>query len=460
MYSTRRVHFIGVCGVGMSPLAEIAAKVGFDVSGSDQSNAQEGERLRQAGVKFSPDHNIANLGSAQTIIYSSAIPLDNPELAEARRRQDLQLLHRSDFLAELMAPHHAITVAGTHGKTTTAAMIAHMLAEMGLSPLAAIGGKLLSVNSYCLVGDGDLFVAESDESDGSLLKYQPLVGILSNIAKDHMDYFKDENQIIDLFRNYLGNIAPDGTAIIGWDNPLSRQLGSEFKGAKLAYGFTLGCDVRGRDYSPTRDGIKFTAQVERDPVPCWVPTLGKVNAINALCALAVARALDLDVRQAAEALATFRGVGRRLNIVFNNDHLRVVDDYAHNPDKIAGAIAAVKDAWPQSTVVVCFQPHRFSRISNLFEEFAASFSKADKVMVLPVYGAGEASLDGYDPSRIATQIALKSQVNAIAMGDFKSCVDYLSNEPSQELSVLTVGAGDVTHLAELIKRAFDGKTGK
>jgi UDP-N-acetylmuramate--alanine ligase len=394
MYSTRKIHFIGVCGVGMSPLAEIAARTGFEVSGSDQSNPQEGQRLSSVGVRFFNHHDSANLTDVKTVIYSSAIPADNAEMQAARKKKGVELLHRSDFLAELLSHHQAITVAGTHGKTTSSAMIAHMLKELGLNPSAAVGGKLLSDDSYCLVGSGELFVAESDESDGSLLKYKPLIGVLTNVAKDHMDFFKDESHIFETFRQYLENILPDGFAIIGWDNPISRALGNEFSGQKLAYGFSFGCDVRGRDFAVTRQGIKFMAQVERDAVSCFVPTLGKVNAINALCALSVARALDLDVQQASEALASFKGVGRRLNIICSNERLRVVDDYAHNPDKIEAAIAAVKDAWPETRLTVCFQPHRYSRISNLLKEFASSFKRADHVLVLPGYGSGEEPIAG------------------------------------------------------------------
>ena len=455
MYLTRKVHFIGICGVGMSPLAEIAVRTGFTVSGSDQSNPTEGKRLANFGIRFFDRHDAGNIGTAATVIYSSAIPIGNPEMLAASNRSDLQLLHRSDFLAELLAHHQGITVAGTHGKTTTSAMIAHMLKEMGLNPSAAIGGKLLSEDSYCLVGTGELFVAESDESDGSLLKYKPLIGILTNIAKDHMDFFRDEAHIFETFRQYLENVQPDGFAVIGWDNPISRALGHEYAGQKLAYGFALGCDVRGREFSVTNEGIKFMAQVERDAVSCFVPTLGKINANNALCALAVARALDLDVNAAAATLASFQGVGRRLNIVYSDSRLRIVDDYAHNPDKIEAAIAAVKDAWPHADLVVCFQPHRYSRISNLLKEFAGSFKRANHVLVLPVYAAGEMPLSGFDPEIIAEEIRICSQVTASGVGDFVKCSELLLQNRSANMAILTVGAGDICKIGDILKEGLN-----
>jgi UDP-N-acetylmuramate--alanine ligase len=455
MYSTRQIHFIGICGSGMSPLAEIAVRVGFNVSGSDQSSSPEGDRLSALGIRFFRQHQAANLGDAKTVVYSSAIPADNPELRAAKQRSDIELLHRSDFLSELLSQNRGITVAGTHGKTTSSAMIAHMLKNMGLDPSAAVGGKLLGEESYCLVGDGDLFVAESDESDGSLLKYKPLIGVLTNIAKDHMDFYRDESHIYDTFRQYLENIIPDGFAIIGWDNAISRALGNEYSGQKLAYGFSFGSDVRGREFSVKQDGISFIAQVERDAVSCFVPTLGKINAVNALCALSVARALELDIKKAAASLGTFRGVGRRLNILFNAQGLRVVDDYAHNPDKIEAAIAAVKDAWPDSFLIVCFQPHRYTRISSLFKEFAAAFKRADQVLVVPVYGAGEEIIDGYSSEAIATEIGLLSKVVALGVSSFSACCENILGAKRRNCSVLTVGAGDIWKVGELLKEASD-----
>jgi UDP-N-acetylmuramate--alanine ligase len=440
----------------MSPLAEIAAKSGFVVSGSDQADSNESHRLRDLGIKVFNTHQSSNIEGARTVVYSSAIPPSNPELATARVALGVEVLHRSDFLAELMAGRSGVTIAGTHGKTTSSGMIALMLKELGLDPTAAVGGKILSENSYSMSGSGNVFVAEADESDGSFLKYRPYVGVLTNIARDHMDYFQDEAHIVATFRQYLKNIDPDGYAVIGWDNALSRSLGQDFAGNRLGYGFTLGSDVRGREFATTGHGISFRAMVERDAVEVFIPTLGKVNALNGLCALSVARALELDVRAAAEALGQFRGVGRRLNIVFSGARLRIVDDYAHNPDKIAGAIDATKDAWPNSRLIVCFQPHRYTRISSLFDQFVASFARADQVLVLPVYSAGEETIEGFEPNAIARSITKASGVEAHGVANFELCAERVSGFPGADLTVLTVGAGDIWRVGQMVKEACNG----
>lgn len=431
----------------MSPLAEYAKLKGYNVSGSDMRLSNETKRLQKIGISISDGHNSNLATNLDYVVYSSAIPKENPEFKAAKKNKSIKLLHRSDYLNLIMQGHEAITITGTHGKTSSTAIVAHMLTELGEDPNAIIGSKLLEWNSGCRFGKGSTFVAEADESDGTFLKYTPFIAAITNIAKDHMDYFKDESHIIQSYSTYLQHIAPDGTAVIGWDNPLSRFVGQGYTKNRLAFGFMIGCDVRGRNLRASEGYLDFDAIVERDLVKCHLPCLGAVNAQNALLALSIARALDLDVKDAASALSTFKGVDRRLNILKNNSSYVLINDYAHNPEKIASAIEAVRSSWPKNKLIVVFEPHRYSRIMPLYEDFTSSFHGADKVLSLPVFAAGEKKHPKFNDEKLAEDISFNSDTTALFMKKSKNALEYLLNENILNHTILLVGAGDIQELA-------------
>lgn len=448
------VHFIGIGGVGMSGLAQLSCQRGMQVQGSDLAASQYVQDLRALGIPVAASHAALALGNAKTVVYSSAIPASNPELLAAKER-GLKLLHRSEFYAWLMQGQKAITVSGTHGKTTTSAMIAHMLCELGLDPTVAVGGRMHRFNGPAHLGKGSLFVAEADESDGSFSRYQPHLGILTNIDSDHLDHYKTPAAMHAAFTQYLANVDKDGFAIIGWDQAICRELSQICAGNRLSYGTVIGCDVRAISYEPRQGETKFKAVVERDVLECRLPMLGKHNVLNALCCLSVARALELDIKKAAEALASYTGVERRMSLIFDNNHVKVFDDYAHNPGKISACVSAIKESWPQRPLHVVFQPHRFSRLETMYDELMSSFGSADHVYVLPVYAAGETTTHDFSPQTVAMRMARHSQVSATACDSFSDAVNSLKiNLSDRPAIVLTVGAGDVWKVANQFRETM------
>lgn len=449
------VHFVGIGGTGMSGLAELALRLDLPVQGSDLKTSPMSERLKSLGAKISTEHSAAILGNAKTLVYSSAIASDNVELVKARENK-LSLLHRSDFLGMLMRDKKAVTVAGTHGKTTTSAMITHVLDALGLDPMAAIGGSMRKFGSTARFGRGEHFVAEADESDGSFLKYGPFIGVVTNIDLDHMEYFKDRTRLAEAFQAYLSNIDEEGSAVIGWDNALARQVGSEYTRTRLTYGFVIGSDVRAIDYRCEKGETTLIAMVERDRVPLKLKTMGKHNAQNALCALAVTRALGLDVHAAGESLAEFPGVERRMAQIFEGDGVRIFDDYAHNPGKIAACIEALKGSWPDVPLHVIYQAHRYSRLETMYEDMLGALHGADFVHVVPVYSAGETTSQDFSTERLAGDLKRRFHVEAFACPDLAGAALSVRAKVTRPAVILTVGAGDVWTVADSLKRSYAG----
>jgi UDP-N-acetylmuramate--alanine ligase len=452
------IHFIGIGGSGMAPLAELCHAAGLRTQGSDPTSNKSTRRLDKLGVHVFPNQDATHLPDSGTVVYSSAIPRSNPEFAAASQLSSrLLLMHRSELLAEFVNSHCSITIAGTHGKTTTSAMVAYMLNELGLKPSAAIGGRMLNYDSPALVGDSDLFVAEADESDGSLVRYRPFVSVLTNIGEDHLDNLKNLDGIKSLFSSYLEHTSAEGCAVLGWDNPHCRELGSKLIHDKLSFGFVIGADVRAYECTTDRGGAAFKAVVERDQVKCKLKLIGKHNVQNALAALAVARVLELDVQKAADCLSEFAGVARRTSLVFDSPVLSIFDDYAHNPEKISACVRSLAHAYSDRELIVVFQPHRFSRLQTMFDGLVSAFQEASMVIVLPTYAAGEASVDEFSTRRIAEAIGIASAVAAIPAENFDSAVAAIAKTVKKPAIILTVGAGDVWQCGPLIRERLHGK---
>lgn len=450
------IHFIGIGGSGMSALAELAVKRGFKVTGSDIADSATIRKLATLGIKIFQTHEPDNLKGAATVVYSTAISDSNLEMVAAKS-QKKTLLHRAQFLAALMVGKQAITIAGTHGKTTTAAMIAYMLEQLGADPQVAIGGRMRALGSSARFGKGSTFVAEADESDGSFLEYSPYIGILTNADLDHMDFFRDQQHLEDTFLQYLQKVDDDGVAIVGWDNPMSRGIGQRFEGPRLTYGFLIGSEVRGLDYRVVKDELRFGAVVERDLVDVRLKMFGKHNASNALCALATARALEFDVKKAAEALSGFPGVDRRLSPVMITPNLRIYDDYAHNPGKIAACISSVREALPDFQLHVAFQAHRFSRLSTMFEDMIGALEDAELVHVLPVFSAGETTDQDFSPLRLARDISARNEGSAYPCNNFQDAVESIKAHLKSPAVVITLGAGDIWRVGHLLKESVTEK---
>lgn len=451
------IHLVGIGGTGMSPIAELLAARGIATRGSDIAENTGTKRLTALGIPVTIGHSADALGDARTLVVSSAITESNEELIAARSR-GIPVLHRSDVLHALMKGKRAITIAGTHGKTTTTALVCHMLTEMGLDPSAAVGGAMVSIGSPARCGNGPYFVAEADESDGSFLKYTPEIAVLNNVDYDHMDHFKTRENLEAAFVRYLGNTRKEGVSIVGWDSPLAREVASRHNGNRLTFGLVLGSEIRAIDYA-CRDGFsRFKAIVERDVIPVELHAIGKHNVFNALATLAVARALRLDVRRAAETLRTFRGVERRLAPVVETDDLKIFDDYGHNPGKTAAAVGALKESWPDWHLIVVYQPHRYSRLDHMYDEMLGGIGGADEGILLPVYAAGEIPTRDYPVESLASDASRITAMPVTAASDIDHAVTLLRAKIRPRTIVLSLGAGNVWMVSERLKNELSSST--
>jgi UDP-N-acetylmuramate--alanine ligase len=450
--SDRLVHFIGIGGTGMRPLAEIALARGYQVTGSDQSQTASTDQLLSLGARITIGHSHAAIPTQPVrIVASTAIKNDNPEMAEAQRL-GLPILHRSDFLHELMRESKAICISGTHGKTSTTAMVAFMLREMGLDPTAAIGGELVGTNRYSMTGKGSWFVAECDESDGSFLRYDPFLSIVTNIDLDHLDYYQDLEGLKRAFLNFVGKTHTDGWAIFGWDNSAAREVAQNFEGQRLTFGTRIGSEVRGLSFKSKGRLASYEAVVDKILVKGSAPVVGRHSLQNILCCLAVAKALELDLPKAALALSQFPGVKRRFSLVAELDGVKIFDDYAHNPGKIQSCIEGAREAFPQDRLIVIFQPHRYSRLETMYNELMGSFAAADEVLIMPVYSAGETTDRDFSPSVLAEALSRASRVKAQPYST--EVLSAMLQSPRRPTVLITLGAGDVSQLSQQWKDAL------
>jgi len=451
------LYLIGIGGTGMTPLAEIAQSFGYEVIGSDSQPSASVTRLQGHGIKVFLEQHEKNLPEQATVVVSSAINEDNPELMTARQR-GLKILHRSELLATLMQERTAVTVSGTHGKTTTSSLIAYLLDQLNLKPTAAIGGELIGYKRSLANCNSPYFVAEADESDGSFLRYRPFISVLTNVDSDHLDHFGNLDQLQQACRDYLNTTDVEGCSVVGWDSKPIREISEGLKHRRLSYGFSIGSEVRAFNIKVVDGYTSFDVVVEHDLMTCRLALFGRHNVANALGGLAVIRALDGDVSKAADALATFPGVRRRMELKGQNETTSIYDDYAHNPGKIRAATSGLKEAFADRRLLAIFQPHRYSRLKTTYDLTTQSFCRADHVIVLPVYAAGEKSLDGFTAKRIARDISEHSAVSAISVDNMEDALCEAQNFcQKQPTNIVTLGAGDVSKLADQLTRSLCGK---
>lgn len=447
----KSLHFVGIGGSGMCPLAIIAKSKGYMVTGSDLSNGRNVSILKDHGIEVSPNHLKENMLHADAIVVSSAIKPENPEVLEAKRK-NLPVLHRSYLLAKFSASHHLITVAGTHGKTTTSAILSYLLEVIEEDPMAVVGGHMLHFDASWHIGEGKYFVAEADESDGSFLGYSPNTAILNNIDKDHLDYYGGFDGIKSAFEQYLSNIKKGGTAIVGTNDPNSHKVYSNYTGKKLSFGTSEFNDLYATDLTVEGQYVKFKLYIQDRHFDCKLKSIGPHNVANALAALAALYSLGLPMQPAIKALSNFPGVARRLSIIYDKPSIKVIDDYAHNPGKIEASIEAVRAAFSNHDVFVIFEPHRFSRLDTMYNEFIHSFTKASQVYVTPIFSAGEVPNDQYNPQIIAEDINRASCVDSYSYDNEEQVLGSRDRRNPNKIVVLTVGAGESSKIAFAMKR--------
>ncbi len=451
--SLKSFHFVGIGGNGMAPVAEILLARGARVTGSDMSQTDLTRRLSELGARVFVGHRTEQVGDVDAVIVSTAITPGNPELMEAIRRK-IPVVHRGEALAGIMKDFRGVAVTGSHGKTTTTSMIAHVLMRGGLDPTCVVGGKVPGFGGNARVGKKTFFVAEGDESDGSFLKMTPEVAVVTNIDQEHLDFYRSFDHLKDAFRRFLESVPADGLAVACLDDPeLSKMLPS-LKIPLMTYGFVPEADVVGFNVSP--EGLSTTFSVRMGKKDLGVFTLnvpGLHNVSNALAAIAVAHHFGLDPESTRDALFRFRGVGRRFTDVGEEGGIRIVDDYGHHPTEISATLAAARQAYPDRRLVVAFQPHRFSRTRDLLPKFAAAFRLADVLVLGEIYGAGELPIEGITGERLFREVRAGFGNEAFFAPDQKEMASTLMVILKPGDLLMTMGAGDVTHLGgEILSR--------
>ncbi|MDR6640505.1 UDP-N-acetylmuramate--L-alanine ligase [Paenarthrobacter nitroguajacolicus] len=447
--SLGRVHFIGIGGVGMSAVARIMVARGVPVSGTDAKDLPVMHDLSAAGARIAVGYDAGNLGDAQTIVAGSAIRADNPELAAARAA-GLPVLHRSEALAATMAGHRVVTVAGTHGKSTTTSMVAVLLKEAGLDPSFAIGANVPALGVNAAHGASDIFVAEADESDGSFLNYRPLIAVVTNVEADHLDHYGTPEAVFASFDNFAALLPAEGVLLACADDAGARALAERTAGKGttrvLTYGTAEDADIRLHDDGPAAVAVAIGAQTHA--LALQVP--GRHNALNAAAAFAVAVELGVAPEAAAAALGHFTGASRRFELKGQGRGVRVYDDYAHHPTEVRAALSAARSVAGGRKVHVLFQPHLFSRTREFATEFAEALAAADTALVLDIYPAREDPVPGVTSALIADHLTNGRLVTA------SEAVDSVVAVAGEGDVVLTVGAGDVTAYGPAIVGALGG----
>ncbi len=451
-----RVHFVGIGGVGMSGIAEVLCTLGYQVSGSDSADNAVTRRLASLGVTISRGHAAANVLGADCVVVSSAIKRDNPEWMEARA-QRIPVVPRAEMLAELMRFRRGIAIAGTHGKTTTTSLTASVLGEAGLDPTFVIGGQLLAAGANARLGSGDWLVAEADESDGSFLRLNPQVAVVTNIDADHLEnYGGDFARVQAAFSEFLHRLPFYGLAVLCIDDPEVVALAADMPRHVVTYGFAAHADVRAEDVEQAGPAMRFTLCLpdgSRTRTTLALP--GRHNVQNALAAATIGWQLGVAPETIARALEKFAGIGRRFNLLgeFTTGQgakVQLVDDYGHHPKELEAVFEAARGGWPNRRLVVAFQPHRYSRTRDLFDDFAAVLSSVDALVLTEVYPAGEAPIAGADAKSLARNIRSRGRIDPVVVGSAAELASVLPDVLQDGDLLLMMGAGDIGHAAQQI----------
>ena len=449
----KHIHFVGIGGIGMCGIAEVLLNDGYIISGSDVADNANIRRLTKLGAKVHLQHARENIDGADVVVQSSAILPTNPEIIEAKSKR-IPVVARAQMLAELMRFRHGIAIAGTHGKTTTTSLIACVLAEAGLDPTYVIGGVLNGAGSNAKLGRSPYLVAEADESDASFLCLQPMMSVVTNIDYDHMStYLNDPMRLQQAFIDFLHHLPFYGLAVLCIDDPIIRELVSKINRPQITYGFSEDADVMGFDFtqSGTMCEFKVKRRQQNDVLTMQLNMPGKHNALNALAALAIAQEIGIQPDAIQRAFQQFAGVNRRFTILgelpVSEGAATVVDDYGHHPREIAATLAAARGAWPDRRIVLVFQPHRYSRTAELFEDFSQILAKADELLMLDVYSAGEDIIAGADSRALCRSIRTRGQVEPIYVGDISELPNSLYSILKANDVVLMQGAGSISSAA-------------
>jgi UDP-N-acetylmuramate--alanine ligase len=448
----RVIHFIGIGGIGMSGIAEVLYNLGYEVTGSDLKDSETVERLRGMGMKVYIGHRPENINSAHVVVISSAVRPDNPEVMEAKKNS-IPVIPRAEMLAELGRLRYAVLVAGSHGKTTTTSLVSTVMAHAGFDPTVVIGGKLKAIGTNARLGRGNFIVAEADESDGSFLKLNPTIGVVTNIDREHMEYFKTMEALKGAFLSFMNKVPFYGLSVACMDDGYVRELLPSVHRKVMTYGFSPDADLRAVDVTMGFMSVSFEAILTGESLGVFsVPVPGEHNVLNALASMAVALELQIDAEKIREALGGFAGIQRRLEFKGEAGGIKVYDDYGHHPTEIRATLKAVKDSLNSGRLFVVFQPHRYTRTRDLFEEFTVSFDSADDLVMMDIYPAGETPMNGINTEALVK--AMKREHIAYVKGKDEAA-RFVASKANTGDVVLTLGAGDVWEVGERILKGLE-----
>ena len=448
-FAIKKIHFVGIGGTGMNGIAEVLINLGYYVSGSDLKENAAVEHLRSIGAEIFIGHDASNVGDAGVVVTSTAVHADNPEVVEAKSR-NIPVVPRAIMLAELMRLRQGIAVAGTHGKTTTTSLITSILERGGLDPTFVIGGRLNAAGSNAKLGQGLYIVAEADESDASFLNLSPVISVVTNIDEDHMDtYGHDLRNLRKAFTDFIQRLAFYGRAVMCIESENVRAILPKITKPILTYGFREDAQIRAENIRADGTQMHFTLIREgASPEEITVNLPGVHNVLNSLAAIGVALTLDVPMEAIKEALSTFKGVGRRFSVWGETKSLKgekflVVDDYGHHPTEMAATIAAARGAYPDRRLLVAFQPHRYTRTRDCFEDLVRVLSNADALVLEAVYPAGEEKIFGADSRSLCRSIRLTGKVEPLFAGNTDEVMELVNNNVKEGDVVLVMGAGNI-----------------
>ena len=452
MRKITRIFFVGIGGAGMGGIAEVLLNEGYDIAGSDIQTGAMTERLTALGADIAIGHRAENVVDANVVVVSSAINEANPEIQYAREKR-IPIIRRAEMLAELMRFRHGIAVAGTHGKTTTTSLIATIFAEAGRDPTFVIGGLLNSAGTNARLGSSRYLIAEADESDASFLHLQPMMSVVTNIEADHMEtYGGDFSKMTDTYIEFLHNLPFYGQAVVCGDDQVIRSLLPQIGRSVITYGLDEDNDVYATDIHYSFGSAHFIVyRPDREPLPVKLNQTGKHNVLNALAAITVATEEGIDDESVQAALAGFGGIGRRFEVLGQFDtsvgEVTLVDDYGHHPTEVAATIEAARNNWPDQRLVMIYQPHRYTRTRDLYEDFVEVLSQVDCLLLLDVYAASEQPIDGADSRSLARSIRARGQLEPVYVSEHSELPAIFANQLQDGDIVMTQGAGNVGQLA-------------
>lgn len=448
------IHFVGIGGIGMSGIAELLLNLGYRVSGSDVVASDITENLKRLGGSVFLGHRAEHVEDADVVVISSAISKDNPELAAARQAS-IPVIPRAEMLAELMRLKFSVAVAGAHGKTSTTSLVAAVLAAGGYDPTVVIGGRLRSIGKNAVLGQGDFIVAEADESDGSFLKYSPTIAVVTNIDREHLDFYRDMAHIQECFLEFIDRIPFYGLAVVCLDNEGIQNILPRIQKRLITYGTNPQADFSARKIVSEGMKTRFQVDFRGKTLGQFVLNLpGKHNVTNAMASIAVGMELGIGYDVLQGALGQVQGVQRRLEIKGEAAGITIVDDYGHHPTEIRTTLDTLRTCWPERRAIVVFQPHRFTRTRALFEEFSRSFYLSDVLLILPIYPAGEKPIEGVHARDLAASIQDHGHRNVRYAEHAAEAVDELCKIVRSGDIVLTLGAGDVWKIGESLFAAL------